>query len=391
MQPLFERSEYLARIARAKAKMIERGIELLLVASPANQFWLTGYDGWSFYTPQLVAVSLEAEEPVWIGRKMDAVGARFTAFLAPDNIVPYPDHYVANPDLHPMQYVAQEIARRGWDKGRIGVESDDYYYTAKWDALLKAGLPNARFVDAFLLVNWCRMRKSPAELELMRQAGRIAAAAQRAAFEAAAPGVRQCDVMAELYRVTTAGLPEFGGTFACKPPNAMVGELCAAPHLSWTDETLKEGDLFYIEMGGVRHRYHAPLSRCIYLGRPPAEMERIAKVIAEGLAAVLDSVKPGVLCEELAAVWKHVIARHGIDKDSRIGYPVGIGYPPTWGELTASLREGDKTPLEEGMTFHCIPAIWLERWGIVISESFGVTARGAECFADYPRILFAKE
>ena len=37
-----------------------------------------------------------------------------------------------------------------------------------------------------------------------------------------APGVRQCDVMAELYRVTTAGLPEFGGTFPCKPPNAMV-------------------------------------------------------------------------------------------------------------------------------------------------------------------------
>ena len=141
----------------------------------------------------------------------------------------------------------------------------------------------------------------------MRQAGRIAAVAQQAAFDAAAPGVRQCDVMAELYRVTTAGLPEFGGTFPCKPPNAMVGEYCSAPHLSWTDDKLKPDDLFYIEMGGVRHRYHSPLSRCIYLGRPPARMTELCKVIAEGLEAVLARVAPGVLCEDLAAAWSAVI------------------------------------------------------------------------------------
>ncbi|HLI11614.1 MAG TPA: Xaa-Pro peptidase family protein [Alphaproteobacteria bacterium] len=387
---LFAREEFMARIGRVKAAMAKRGIDLLLIASPANQFWLTGYDGWSFYTPQMVALSLDSEEPVWIGRKMDAVGAKFTAFLASENVVPYPDHYVASSERHPMQFVAEELERRGWDKGTIGVESDDYYYTAKWDAILRHDLPNARFADAFLLVNWCRMVKSPREIEFMRQAGRIAAAAQQAAFEAAAPGVRQCDVMAEVYRVTTAGLPEFGGTFPCKPPNAMVGEYCAAPHLSWTDAPLKGGDLFYIELGGVRHRYHAPLSRCIYLGTPPSRMSDVAKVIAEGLQAVLDKVRPGVACEELAAVWKTVIARHGIEKDSRIGYPVGIGYPPTWGELTASLRAGDRTVLESGMTFHCIPAIWMEQYGLVISESFVVTANGAECFAAYPRALLSK-
>jgi ectoine hydrolase len=339
----------------------------------------------------MVVINLNAEEPVWVGRRMDAVGAKFTAFLKPENVVPYPDNYVASSERHPMQFVADEMKCRSWDKGTIGVESDDYYYTAKWDALLKEGLRNARFVDAFLLVNWCRMKKSAREIEFMRQAGKIAAAAHKAAFEKAEPGVRQCDVIAELYRVTTAGLPEFGGTFPCKPPNAMVGELCSAPHLSWTDAPLVPGDIFYIEMGGVRHRYHSPLSRCIYLGKPSERMEKIAKVITEGLSAVLDKVKPGVACEELAAVWKTTTVKHGIEKDSRIGYPVGIGYPPTWGELTASIRPGDKTVLEEGMTFHCIPAIWLDTFGIVISESFAVTKNGAECFADYPRILFAKD
>jgi Xaa-Pro aminopeptidase len=224
----------------------------------------------------------------------------------------------------------------------------------------------------------------------MRQAGRIAAAAHAAAFAAAEVGVRQCDVMAEVYRVTTAGLPEFGGTFPCKPPNAMVGERCSAPHLSWTDDPLVEGDIFYIELGGIRHRYHSPLSRCIYLGTPPDELTRLADVIAEGLEAVLATVRAGATCADLAAAWQAVSRRHGVEKDSRIGYPVGIGYPPTWGELTASLRSGDETVLEPGMTFHCIPAIWLEHYGVVISETFAVTESGADVFADSPRELFVR-
>ncbi|MDF0599679.1 Xaa-Pro peptidase family protein [Psychromarinibacter sp. C21-152] len=387
---LFEKSEYQARVERVKAAMDARGLDVLLVASPANQFWLTGYDGWSFYTPQMVVVAADREEPVWIGRKMDAAGAKFTAYLSPENVVPYPDEYVGSDALHPMDFVAERLIDMGLGGRVVGVETDEYYYTARWDHILRRRLPDADIRDAFLLVNRCRMVKSEQELTYMRQAGQIAAAAQQAAFEAAAPGVRQCDVMAEVYRVTTAGLPEFGGTFPCKPPNAMVGEMCSAPHLSWTDEPLAEGDIFYIELGGIRHRYHSPLSRCIYLGEPPDELKRLAEVIAEGLQAVLDTVKAGVTCEELAAVWQTVSRKHGVEKDSRIGYPVGIGYPPTWGELTASIRSGDTTVLEPNMTFHCIPAIWRDHDGVVISETFAATEDGAEVFADSPRELFIK-
>ncbi|WP_101067690.1 M24 family metallopeptidase [Roseovarius salinarum] len=387
---LFDRSEYQARVERVKAAMAARGIDVLLVASPANQFWLTGYDGWSFYTPQMVVVAADRAEPVWIGRKMDAAGAKFTAYLAADNVVPYPDEYVGSDTLHPMDFVADRLIDMGLGARAVGVETDDYYYTARWDHILRRRLPEADFHDAFLLVNRCRMVKSERELTYMRQAGQIAAAAQQAAFEAAAPGVRQCDVMAEVYRVTTAGLPEFGGTFPCKPPNAMVGEMCSAPHLSWTDEQLADGDIFYIELGGIRHRYHSPLSRCIYLGTPPDELKRLSEVIAEGLQAVLDTVRAGATCADLAAAWQRVSRKHGVEKDSRIGYPVGIGYPPTWGELTASLRSTDTTVLEPGMTFHCIPAIWREHDGVVISETFAVTETGAEVFAQSPRELFVK-
>jgi Xaa-Pro aminopeptidase len=387
---LFETAEFEARVARVKERMEKAGIELLLVASPANQFWLTGYDGWSFYTPQMVILAADEAQPIWFGRAMDAVGARMTVFMEEANILPYPDSHVASAEHHPMKRLAEIVEERGWAGKRIGVEMDDTYYTARWHAILTEKLPDAEFADAFLLVNWARMVKSEQEIQYLKQAGTIAAAAMQAAIDKAEVGVRQCDVMAEVYRVTTAGTEAFGGTFTCKPPNAMVGEVCAAPHLSWSDAPLIDGDLFYIELGGCRHRYHAPLSRCIVLGKPDDRMDFVANVIAEGLDAVLDTVKPGLVCEELAAAWHAVIERHGIEKDSRIGYPVGIGYPPTWGELTCSLRAGDRTVLQEGMTFHCIPAIWMESYGLTISESFVVTGKGAETFSDFPRKLFEK-
>ena len=387
---LFDHPEFATRVARTKQRMAQEEIDVLLVASPANQFYLTGYDGWSFYTPQMVVVSLDADEPIWFGRQMDAAGARLTVYMREENIVAYPDHYVASDERHPMQLLVDLLKQKRWESRRVGVEMDEYYYTARWHEVLTEGLPDATFVDAFLLVNWVRMIKSAREIDYLMDAGRIASAAMQAAIDTAGAGVRQCDVMAELYRVTTGGTPDIGGTFTCKPPNAMVGELSSAPHLSWTDAPLAPGDMFYIEMGGCRHRYHAPLSRCVFIGTPPEGVTALATIIAEGLDAVLDAVRPGMVCEEVETVWRRTVAKHGIHRDARLGYPVGIGYPPTWGELTCSFRQGDQTVLEPNMTFHAIPALWLDDYGVVISESFVITEGGAQPFAMFPRRLFSK-
>ena len=68
---------------------------------------------------------------------------------------------------------------------------------------------------------------------------------------------------------------------------------------------------------------------------------------------------------------------------------MGCGYPPDWGEHTASLRPGDETVLEENMTFHMIPGIWSDEFGVEISESFRVTSSGAERFSSFPQQLFS--
>ena len=93
---------------------------------------------------------------------------------------------------------------------------------------------------------------------------------------------------------------------------------------------------------------------------------------------------------ELVSAWRRAIAKSGLVKESRIGYSTGLNYPPDWGEHTMSLRPGDRSVLQPDMTFHMIPGIWQDDWGIEISECFRVTDTGAEPFCTTPRRLFVK-
>ena len=86
-----------------------------------------------------------------------------------------------------------------------------------------------------------------------------------------------------------------------------------------------------------------------------------------------------------------VLRKRGIEKDNRTGYSIGLSYPPDWGERTMSLRKGDKTPLEENMTFHFMSGLWMDDWGFETTESIVITENGAECLTAYPRKLFVKD
>ena len=158
--------------------MESRGIELLIVTDPANMAWLSGYDGWSFYVPQCVAVPL-AEPPLWFGREQDANGARRTVYFPPSRIAEYADDYIHNPPRHAMQKLCEVIQDFALPIKTIGVESDSFYFTAASRDALAQGLPESKFIDATTLVNWERIIKSPQELKYMRRAAKLAEAAHR--------------------------------------------------------------------------------------------------------------------------------------------------------------------------------------------------------------------
>jgi len=386
----FSRSEYQDRLDKTKKRMDRAGLQVLLLSDPANINYLSGYDSWSFYVHQMLVVALEAAEPIWVGRGMDANAARLTTYLQPDSIRPYPDDYVQSPLKHPMEFVAGLLEAEGWAARSIGVEMDAYYFTARCLTELTQALPRARFQDADLLVNWVRIIKSPAEIEYMQQAARIIEKVMARAIETIAPGVRECDAVARIYEAQISGTPDFGGDYTAIVPLLPSGPRTSTPHLTWSDEPYQSDQAVIMELAAARHHYHCPMARTLYLGRPPAKLQDTAEVVVEGLNSALEAVRPGTTCQEVEAAWRRNVSKSGLVKESRLGYSMGLNYPPDWGEHTASLRPGDLTVLEENMTFHLIPGIWMDDWGIEISEAFRVTASGGQTLADFPRKLFVK-
>jgi ectoine hydrolase len=388
----FERSEYDQRIAKTRQAMQEKGVELIIVSDPSNMAWLTGYDGWSFYVHQCVLLGLEGE-PVWYGRGQDANGAKLTSFMSHDNIIGYPDHYVQSTERHAMDYLSERISERGWGKANIGVEMDNYWFSAAAFASLLKHLPNAKFSDTTSLVNWQRAVKSAQELDYMRKAARIVERMHQRIFDKVEPGIRKCDLVADIYDAAlrydeTIGI---GGDYPAIVPLLPSGEDASAPHLTWNDQPMKSGEGTFFEIAGVYRRYHCPLSRSVFLGKPTKTFLDAEKAVLEGMDAGLEVAKAGNLCEDIAHAFFGVLKKHGIEKDNRTGYPIGMSYPPDWGERTMSLRPGDKTVMEENMTFHFMTGLWMDDWGFEITESIIIGEHGPECLANVPRKLLIKD
>jgi ectoine hydrolase len=386
----FTRAEFDERLRKTRVAMERANIELLIVTDPSNMNWLTGYDGWSFYVHQCVLVAGDGE-PVWYGRKQDAQGALRTAYMHPDNIIGYADHYVQSTERHPMDFLSTVITERGWSNAVIGVEMDNYYFSAAAFASLQKHLPNARFQDATALVNWQRAIKSPAELDFMRIAGRIVTAMHARIVEKVEPGMRKNDLVAEIFDAGIRGVDGFGGDYAAIVPLLPSGSDAAAPHLTWNDAPMKSGEGTFFEIAGCHHRYHCPLSRTVFLGKPTKAFLDAENATLEGMEAGLAAARAGNTCEDVANAFFAVLKRYGIIKDNRTGYPIGISYPPDWGERTMSLRPGDRTELKPGMTFHFMSGLWLETMGLEITETFVITEAGVECLANVPRKLVVKE
>ena len=386
----FSRAEFAERLQKTRVAMERLGLDLLVVTDPSNMNWLTGYDGWSFYVHQCVLVAKEGE-PVWFGRGQDAQGAYRTAYMGRDNVVGYADHYVQSTERHPMDYLSQVITERGWSNGVVGVEMDNYWFSAAAFATLQAGLPEATFTDATNLVNWQRAVKSKQELDYMRRAGRIVEAMHARILERAEPGMRKCDLVAEIYDAGTRGVDGYGGDYPAIVPLLPSGADAAAPHLTWDDRPLRAGEGTFFEIAGCYRRYHCPLSRTLFLGKPTPVFREAEKAVLEGMEAGLAATRPGNRCADIADAFLAVLARYRIEKPNRCGYSIGLSYPPDWGERTMSLRPGDETVLQPGMTFHFMTGLWLENMGVEITEAIAITETGVECLARVPRQLFVKE
>ena len=386
----FSESEYARRIRLTRKAMETAGLDIIFITDPSNQAWLTGYDGWSFYVHQGVILTMTGE-PIWWGRHMDMLGGRRTCWMDHSNILGYEDHFIQSTSAHPMEDLAEQLKSRGFSVSRIGVEMENYYYSAKAHSILLEELPNAKIQDATALVNWLRLIKSDEEISFIRKAARISDKVITTAIENAVPGIRKNELVAEIMKAGIEGVGDDWGDYPAIVPLTPSGLDATAAHLTWNGAPMKKGEATFFELSGCYRRYHAPLCRTIFLGTPPDDMLKTEKAQLEGIAAGLDAARSGNRTCDIANAFLQVLSKHGIERSGRMGYPVGLSYPPDWGERTASIRTQDTTILKPGMVFHFMPAIWVDSWGLETTETILIKEDGpAETLCKVERKLFCK-
>lgn len=387
----FSLEEYARRLAKTRAAMTAKNIDVLFVEDPSNMAWLTGYDGWSFYVHQGVIV-FHDRDPIWWGRRQDANGAYRTVWMEDGNVAFYADHYVQSETRHPMQTLAAILREAGHGRSRIGLELENYYFSAKAYLVLKAELPEADLVDATALVNWQRGVKSGEEIAFMRKAARISEKIVDGITERMRPGLKKNELVAEIYGDAIRGVGDDWGDYAAIVPLLPSGTDAAAPHLTWDGRETEAGTATFFEIAGCYRRYHAPFCRTVFLGKPPQFLLDAEKALVEGLEAGLEAARAGNRACDIANALAAPLERAGIERGARCGYPIGVSYPPDWGERTISLRSEDEHVLEPGMTFHFMPGLWMDNWGMEITETILITESGAaECLCDRPRRLIVKD
>ncbi len=374
----FTASEYAARVAAVRVAMRERGLDALLVTSPENIFYLTGLNHLGYFA--FTALLLKAEgDCLLVARAME----RHT--LAAQ--VPGCEHVLFEDGEDPAEAVVRAVNAGGLGRGRIGVEKDKMAFPIRvWEGVV-ARIPQAKWEDGAELVDGVRVVKSAAEIDCIRQAAAISDRAMQSGIRAAGVGANEREVAAEVYRSMVAS----GGEYPGLAPLIRTGDRLLQEHITWRDRTLQAGDALFMELSGCANRYHAPLTRMVYVGHAPEGAEVAAKIVMAGLEATRDALRPGALTGEVYAAWKAVVdealGHHGYHRH-HCGYITGIGFPPSWsgGGVPVGIRPGGEITIRPGMVFHLLP--WLLGQGptdYAVSDTVLVTETGAELLTSVAR------
>ena len=378
----FTPEEYVRRYDVIQDAMAKNELDALLLRSPENITYLSGYETPGYYKYHCIVLPKDGE-PVLLVRDFEWINS--PEFAWNTRIAKVFDHD------HPPSVTVNILRQLGLDSGkRIGVEKRNFFYTVDEHETLISDLPENTYVDGTPILWDARMIKSDEEVAVMRQSAHLVDLAMQAGYDATRPGASGDEINA----IVNKTLFENGGEYMGLPPFVLASDRSCLPHQTGGANTLGNDDVMYFEISAAKHRYTAALMRTIFLGNPKDEWIRAAEACIESVGATLEFIKPGMTCHDADVHARAVMEKAGFGKyfRNRLGYSIGISYPPDWGEgEVISLRQEEHRPLRPGMTFHMPPmCLKYREYGIGFSESIVVTETGCERLSKMPREVVIK-
>lgn len=373
----FPIEEYQERLRKVRETMVQRGIDLLLVHSPANICWISGYQTFDLIAYSCLIIPLE-QSPVTQLWDLEEGNLLLTAWF--ENASTF------TPEDNIAEQLAGWIKNNGFSKGQIGIELSSRWISAANYEQVRKLLPDTKFVNASGLVEELRLIKSPTELDYIRRACQITDEGVEAAFAAATVGKTENDVAA----AAASALFSAGSEYMCNSPIVSVGRRASIPHSTHKREKIRAGDTLFIEFGGTFQRYSGLIMRTAVAGAPSDIVRKIADACIDTVNRLIEVIGPDVPGTEVVA---H--AEPGLDSIREIAhwhgnfaYSTGLGFSPTWADCGWTIRPGSKEVIHEGMVLH-LPIVVriIGEVGVGFSETVIVTDKGCEVVTQSPREL----
>jgi Xaa-Pro dipeptidase len=368
----FTRAEYLGRIEATRAAMAARDLDLLVVSSPENILWLSGYQAKGIFAFQVLLIPLAGS----VRLVTRAIETGNVTCMPKDAII---DEFVTYGDTEHAVGAAVALIKRAYPAARrVGVEKINMYYGVARHEALSAGLPNATLEDASHVVDRLRLIKSPAEIALFRRAAEISDGAVLEGISSVRVGTTDNEIAA----VVMAGLLRRGSEYMATWPNVMAGWRGGLAHAGWTGQRIEAGEPVLLEFAASVHRYHSPLYRTVIPGTPSDEVRRVAACAVAAHDAGQAALKPGATLGAVDKAVRQVVREAGCERyaHSRFGYGIGIAFPPTWAQsLSTNIVPDSEKVVRPGMLFHLLVYL-LEpaTFGIGVSHTILIRERDTE-------------
>jgi len=228
-----------------------------------------------------------------------------------------------------------------------------------------------------------RLIKTPEEIACQRTAARMADVAMHAAFAALRPGVSEIQIAGEMSRA----LGEAGSEYAAITPIVAAGRRSTMTHAMPQRLVISAGDVVILELAGVCNRYHAVLMRSAVIGKPSTRVREVSDVLTEAFLAAIDAAEPGAPVGNANAACNKVLNRLDLGRARvhRIGYSLGLAYPPSWLEAMI-VDESDEHRFAPNMSFTIEPnlSLYEEGFGLKLGDTVLCTSGGSKSLSELP-------